>query len=71
MRPALGGMHQLGGSRAQQDVLEQLFVDAALKAGLDADVGLALERFTGRRSIPPARSIGWRSAAKRLSGSLA
>lgn len=32
MRPAIGGMYQLGASHAQQDVLEQLFVDAALKA---------------------------------------
>ena len=27
MRPALGGMYRLGGSHAQQDVLEQLFLD--------------------------------------------
>ena len=32
MRPALRGMYRLGGSHAQQDVLEQLFVDAALRA---------------------------------------
>ena len=62
MRPALGDMFLLGGSHAQQDVLEQLFVDTALKAGLDADVALAIERVAGRRSIPPARWIGWRSA---------
>jgi hypothetical protein len=70
MRPALGGMHQLGGSRAQQDVLEQLFVDAALKAGLDADVSLAIERVAGRRSVPPARWIGWRSAVERSAAAL-
>ena len=28
MRPVLGGMHQLGGSHAQQDVLMQLFLEA-------------------------------------------
>jgi hypothetical protein len=44
----------LGGSHAQQDVLEQLFVDAALKAGSTADIRLALERVAGRRAIPPA-----------------
>jgi len=65
MRPALGGMHKLGGSHAQQDVLEQLFVDAAMKSGLDADVRLAVERLAGRRTIPPARWIGWREAAER------
>ena len=65
MRPALRGMYQLGGSHAQQDVLEQFFVDAALKAGSTADVRLALERVAGRRAIPPERFIGWREAAKR------
>ncbi len=66
MRPALGGMYQLGGSHAQQDVLEQLFVDAALKAGSTADIRLALERVAGRRAIPPERFIGWREAASRV-----
>jgi tetratricopeptide (TPR) repeat protein len=65
MRPALRGMYQLGGSHAQQDVLEQLFVDAALKAGSTADVRLALEQVAGRRAIPPERFIGWREAARR------
>ncbi len=65
MRPAIGGMYQLGGSHAQQDVLEQLFVDAALKAGSTADIRLALERVAGRRSIPPERFIGWREAVNR------
>ena len=65
MRPALGGMHLLGGSHAQQDVLEQLFVDAALKAGSAADIRLAVERFAGRRPIPPARFVGWREASAR------
>ena len=65
MRPAIGGMYRLGGSHTQQDVLEQLFVDAALKAGSSADVRLALERVAGRRAIPPERLIGWREAANR------
>jgi len=65
MRPAIGGMHRLGGSHTQQDVLEQLFVDAALKAGSSADIRLALERVAGRRAIPPERFVGWREAASR------
>jgi len=65
MRPVLGGMYRLGGSHTQQDVLEQLFVDAALKAGSAADIRLALERVAGRRAIPPERFIGWREAANR------
>ena len=65
MRPVIGGMYRLGGSHTQQDVLEQLFVDAALKAGSTADVRLALERVAGRRAIAPERYIGWREAANR------
>ena len=65
MRPAIGGMYRLGGSHTQQDVLEQLFVDAALKAGSTADIRLALERVAGLRPIPPERFIGWREAADR------
>ena len=65
MRPAIDGMYQLGGSHAQQDVLEQLFVDAALKAGSTPDIRLALERVAGRRGIPPERFVGWREAAAR------
>jgi len=70
MRPALGGMYRMGGSHTQQDVLEQLFVDAALKAGSTADIRLAVERVAGMRPIPPARFIGWRDAASRVAGTL-
>jgi tetratricopeptide (TPR) repeat protein len=65
MRPALGGMYRLGGSHAQQDVLEQFFVDAAIKSGSTADLRLALERAAGQRAIPLERFVGWREAAKR------
>ena len=65
MRPALGGMYRLGGSHTQQDVLEQFFVDAALKASSTADIRLAVERVAGRRAIPPERYVGWREAAGR------
>ncbi|MEN9499596.1 MAG: hypothetical protein RIS83_1415, partial [Pseudomonadota bacterium] len=63
MRPALGVMHRLGGSHAQQDVLEQLFLDAAMKAGMIADVRTLLERVAGRHPVPPERRIGYASAA--------
>ncbi len=66
LRPALGGLYRLGGSHAQQDVLEQLFVDCARRAGAHADLRLALERFAGRRAVPPARWAGWRGAAAAL-----
>ena len=70
MRPAIGGMYRLGGSHTQQDVLEQLFLDAALKAGSTADIRLALERVAGQRPIPPERFIGWREAAQRMAEAL-
>jgi len=59
-------MYRLGGSHAQQDVLEQLFVDAALKADSTADIRIAVERFAGRRTIPPERFVGWREAGNRV-----
>ena len=64
MRPVLGGMYRLGGSHTQQDVLEQLFLDAARKAGSTADIRLAVERAAGRWPIAPERFVGWREAAR-------
>jgi len=63
MRPVLGEMYRLGGSHAQQDVLEQVFLDAALKAGLSEDRELMIERVTGRHPVPPARRRGYAMAA--------
>ena len=47
-------MYLLGGSHAQQDVLEQLFLDAALRSGSESDIRLMLERVAGRH---PARVV--------------
>ena len=69
MRPALGGMHELGGSHAQQDVLEQLFLDCAMAAGLRSDAELLLERVAGRWPTPPERRVGYRAAVQELRGS--
>lgn len=63
LRPALGSLHRLGGSHAQQDVLEQLFLDSAMKAGSAEDTRLALERAAGRYSLSPARRVGYAEAA--------
>jgi hypothetical protein len=59
MRPVLGEMYRIGGSHAQQDVLEQVFLDSALKAGLNDDVSLMLERVGGRYPLLPARRRGY------------
>jgi tetratricopeptide (TPR) repeat protein len=64
MRPALGAMHRLGGSHAQQDVLEQLFLDAAMRAGSAEDARTLLERVAGRHPVPPSRRIGYADAAR-------
>ncbi len=66
LRPVLGEMCRLGGSHAQQDVLEQVFLDSALKAGAGADVRLLLERVAGRHPVPPARRRGYAMAAGAL-----
>mgnify|MGYP001767208128 CR=1 FL=1 len=67
MRPALGAMYRMGGSHAQQDVLEQLFLDAAMKAGLEDDVRMLLERVAGQHPVPPERRIG-QAAYRRVLG---
>ena len=66
MRPALEVMYRLGGSHAQQDVLEQLYLEMALKADSDADLRLIVGRVASRRAIPLQHSIGWRDAAGRV-----
>jgi tetratricopeptide (TPR) repeat protein len=63
MRPVLGEMYRLGGSHAQQDVLEQIFLDSALKAGLEADARMLMERVAGCHPVPPARRRGYAMAA--------
>jgi len=65
MRPALASMHRLGGSHAQQDLLEQMFLSFAEAAGSQDDQRLILERVR-RRHMPPEQSIGWRAAAQRF-----
>jgi tetratricopeptide (TPR) repeat protein len=66
MRPVLGGMYRLGGSHAQQDVLEQLFLQAAMQADSDNDIRLSLERAAGRHPVPAPRRAGYRAAARRM-----
>ena len=65
MRPIVSDMYLLGGSHAQQDVLEQLFLDSALKADAGDDVRLMLERVAGRHPVPPHRRVGYAAAAAR------
>jgi tetratricopeptide (TPR) repeat protein len=62
MRPLLGDLYRLGGSHAQQDVLAQLYLDAALKAGLRDDARLLVERAAGQNPVPPQRRRGYAMA---------
>ena len=66
MLPALGTMHTLGGSYAQQDVLEQFFLVAARDAGDEAAMRTLLERVSGRHPLPPARRAGYRDVAEKI-----
>jgi hypothetical protein len=59
MQPALAGMHHLGGSHAQQDVLEQLYLDCALAAGSHDDVDRILAHVTAKFPVPPAARRGY------------
>jgi tetratricopeptide (TPR) repeat protein len=63
LRPIVGDLYLLGGSHAQQDVLEQLYLDAALKAASADDVRLILERVNGRNPVPVDRRVGYAAAA--------
>jgi tetratricopeptide (TPR) repeat protein len=67
MRPVLGEMYRMGGSHAQQDVLEQVFLDSALKAGAERDLRMVLERVAGRHPVPPVRRRGYAMATRWLS----
>jgi len=66
MAPALGSMAELGGSHAQQDVLEQLFLDVALRAAREDAARTLLERVAARRPVPPGRRAGYAEAARAI-----
>jgi hypothetical protein len=66
MRPVLGEMYRMGGSHAQQDVLEQVFIDSALKGGAESDARMLMQRVAGRHPIPPERRRGYAMAARFL-----
>jgi hypothetical protein len=62
MRPVIGEMYRLGGSHAQQDVLEQVFMDSVVKAGSEPDKRMMLERVSGRHPVAPSRRRGYAMA---------
>jgi len=66
MRPVLETMHRLGGSHAQQDVLLQLYLDAALKAKRVDDLRRALVRAARDKPLPLAERVGYAAAEQAL-----
>ena len=66
MRPVLADMHRLGGSHAQQDVLNQLFLDAAVKAERADDVRLILARVADQHGATQMQRVGYADAARRV-----
>jgi tetratricopeptide (TPR) repeat protein len=68
MAPRLDDLEQLGGSHAQRDVLVQLCLDAAVKAGRADAARAVLEREAARHPVPPGRRVGYAEAASRFLG---
>jgi len=63
MAPVLERLHELGGSHAQRDVLEQLYFDACLKAQRGDDARALLDSIAARFPVPPSRRVGYAAAA--------
>ena len=57
--PATPLGERIPGVDVHAQVLEQVFHEAALKAGAAADVQLLTESVAGRHPVPPARRIGY------------
>lgn len=64
MRPRIGETYRLGGSHAQHDVLAQLFLDCAVRAGSYADARRMLDR-AARFPAPVDARVGYAEAARR------
>lgn len=64
MRPALASMHTLGGSHAQQDVLELVYANMAQRAGSKADLRLIGERVRSKRPAPLQGRTAWAEIAR-------
>jgi tetratricopeptide (TPR) repeat protein len=69
MLPALPKMQRLGGSHAQRDVFEQVFIDAAMKSDQDDLLRHHLDRALATHPVAPLHRIGYTAAARRVGGS--
>lgn len=59
MRPALAAMHTLGGSHAQQDLLERVFADMSMHAKSEDDHRLIIQRVRAKRPAPLDERTAW------------
>jgi len=66
MKPILDDMYRLGGSHAQQDVLEQVFLDSAVKANRGGDVRTMLARVAARYPTAPENWGGYAQSAQQF-----
>lgn len=60
MMPALGALYRLGGSHAQQDVLYQVYFDAARRGGLGAAAEAVVGRAVAPGTMPWRERFGYR-----------
>ena len=65
MRPIIADTQRMGGSHAQHDVLRQLFLDCAVRAGSGDDVRRVLT-LAGRYPAPVDRRVGYAKAAQQF-----
>ena len=65
MRPIIAETQRMGGSHAQHDVLRQLFLDCATRAGRADDVRLVL-RLAAHYPAPIDQRVGYAEAARQF-----
>jgi hypothetical protein len=65
MRPIIGETQRVGGSHAQHDVIKQLYLDCAVRAGSSDDVRRVLD-LVSRYPAAVSRRVGYAEAAQRF-----
>jgi tetratricopeptide (TPR) repeat protein len=66
LEPRQEQIRLLGGSNAQRDLVFQMLIDAAMKAGRRDVVGAMIAHETATRSVPPIERAGYAAAARWL-----
>jgi tetratricopeptide (TPR) repeat protein len=66
MRAIIGETQRMGGSHAQHDVLRQLFLDCAARAGNADDARSALAALAARYTVPVDQRVGYTEAARQF-----